>query len=234
MTVLEKILNDLEKELEEKKKEIKEEIQEELGAKDENIIKEAARQGYPGNTDKNMMVLETLKSEKKALEPVKEAFKEIKTSKIEEKIQDIKEERQQTDNKGKEQIMYGYSSTVQSLEEAQKLLEAKEYKAERFGKSAATTFPDPYLKIEDQLGLENDFLKDFREENVHLLLRTSKTLGDSNQETELKNKGLESLINHKKRLREELRKRAEDLDYLLTNAAVQLEETREKIEELEN
>ena len=232
MTVLERILNDLEKELEEKKEEIREEIKEELG-EEENIIREAAKQGYPGNTDKDMMVLETLKSEEKALEPVKEALQEIETSKIEEKIQDIKEERQQTDNKGKEQIMYGYSSTVQSLEEAEKLLKGKEYNAKGHGRSAATTFPDPYLKIEDQLGLENDFLKEFREKHVHLLLRSSKTLGDSKQKTELKNKGLESLINHKKRLREELRKRAEDLDYLLTNASVQLEETREKIEELE-
>ncbi|MFB6174826.1 MAG: hypothetical protein ABEJ87_02525 [Candidatus Nanohalobium sp.] len=225
-------LQDLEEVIEEKKEEIKEEIQEELGAKEENILREATKQGYPGNTDKDMMVLKTLNSEEKSLEPVKEALQEIETSKIEEKIKEIKEERQQTDNKGKEQIMYGYSSTVQSLEEAQKLLKGKEYRAERLGRSAAITFPDPYLKIEDQLGLKNDFLKEFREENVHLLLRTSKTLGDSNQKTELKNKGLESLINHKKRLREELRKRAEDLDYLLTNAAVQLKETRGKKKKL--
>ena len=218
MAKLEKILNDVEKELKEKKENIREEMQEELGV-EEGLVREAAEQGHPGNTAENMNDLEKIGKEQRSLKAVKEALQEMKISEIEEKIQGIKEERQETDRNGSEQIMYGYSAAIQSLEEAEKLLKGKEYKAQGLGRSAATTFPDPQKKIEDQLSTENELLRDFRENNVHLLLRSAKTLDEANPEKHLENKEI---------LKEELRKRAEDLDYLIINASIQLEEARKK------
>jgi len=233
MEQLETMLQNLESEIETKNSNIKEKMSEDLGT-EEDLVREVAKQGYPGDTAKNMKNLQMLGNERKALKAVKKAIEDINTGELEEKIKEIKEERQKTDRKGSEQIMYGYSAAVQSLEEAKKLVKEEEYHAEGLGKSAATTFPDPQKKIEKQLGLENKFLKDFREKNVHLFLRSSKTLGEATKTHDLEEQGLKNVKTLREKLRKKLRETAEDLDYLIANAAAQLEKTRKQKEKLES
>ncbi len=236
MTELSFLIEKLKEKIEEEKQRSIEKIEEEIGKDNDQITSELARRGYPGDTEKQVHIMEILGKEMKALEKVTETVDKLEADKIREKREEIGRERRKTDRKGSEKIMYGYSAAVQSLEEAEKLVKGEEYDSSGLGTSAATHFPDPYefgeKKIEKDL--EQELLKEFKDNHVHLFLRSSTLLGEATvgRHTREKSDRLDEVKGQKQELREELRKRAEDLDFLVTNASRQLEKTREFKEKL--
>lgn len=223
------LIRDSKQEIEKRKHSLEKEIGE-----FEVAEKKASEKGFPGESSRNLELLEYYRDLKERLKTVDKAL-EVETADIKKIRENTLEKKQKHIQKDVEDLIYFYDDASRGIKASIKIASGKEFEELSAGKT--DTFPtkenlDSISKIPEKEGL-----KQFREKHTHRLLAGAELLRNRRESLKglefLKEEDLEKAeefredLNH---ISKELTRRASKLDSFLLKASVKLDkaEKREK------
>lgn len=223
-----KELEDIRDELQNIVEASQENLEEELG-EFEHHSKAISMAGTPEGTLRQSQIIRYYNTDLRHINTLIETLRNMETNSITEKKKEIEPKHKEHTREDKEALMYTYGSALESLVNAEKLLNWEEYETKVIGIQPSRRFPDEDA-LKDVKSEMDDKFHDLREEYVHALLMSSRYLssitnvrrGGFNKFTEEDLEKAEEISERLTKVRKDLRKRAEDLDFLLLNHTAQL------------